>query len=441
MGVAVGDFDNDGWSDLYVTHFGRNRLYRNRGDGTFQDITTEAGVAVNAWSTSAAFFDMDNDGDLDLFVGLYLDWDYEKELYCGQLKEGYRTYCHPRGYRSIPSVLFQNNGDATFTDVTTRAGVKIPGKALGVVTGDVNQDGLADIYVANDTVANFLFRNNGDGTFQEIGVTAGVAFGINGQPESGMGLDFGDYNADGRIDLVVTNFDQEMNNLYTNQGKDWFMDLALEAGAGRVAFLYSGFGVRFLDYDNDGDLDLVVLNGHIQDNVQLFQADVTYAEPPLLLENVGGTFSDVGSKSGEIWQRAMVGRALAAGDYDNDGDSDLLFVNNGQPAVLLRNDGGNQNAWLGLKLVGQKSNRDGVGAVLTLTTHRRKIFRERSGGGSYQAAHDPRIIFGLGEGEEMISLEIRWPSGVVQTLEPLEPRQYHVIKRTNTLILYINQIW
>jgi len=206
------------------------------------------------------------------------------------------------------------------------------------------------------------------------------------------------------------------------------MDLALEAGAGRVALLFSGFGVRFLDYDNDGDLDLVVLNGHIQDNVQLFQADVTYAEPPLLLENVGGKFSDVGSKSGEIWQRALVGRALAAGDYDNDGDSDLLFVNNGQPAGLLRNDGGNQNAWLGLKLVGQKSNRDGVGAVLTLTTHRRKIFRERSGGGSYQAAHDPRIIFGLGEGEEMISLEIRWPSGVVQTLQPLEPRRYHTIQ-------------
>ena len=428
MGVTAGDFDNDGWPDLYVTHFGGNRLYRNRGDGTFQDITAEAGVAVNAWSTSAAFFDMDNDGDLDLFVCLYLDWDYEKELYCGQLKEGYRAYCHPRGYRPIASLLFQNNGDATFTDVTARAGVKIPGKALGVVTGDVNGDGLADIYVANDTVANFLFKNNGDGTFQEIGVAGGVAFGMNGQPESGMGVDFGDYNEDGRIDLVVTNFDQEMNNLYTHQGENWFMDQALEAGAGQVSLLYSGFGVRFLDYDNDGDLDLVVLNGHIQDNVHLFQADVTYEEPPLLLENVDGKFTDVGSKSGEIWQRGMVGRALATGDYDNDGDADLLFVNNGQPAVLVRNDGGNQNAWLGLKLVGQKSNRDGVGAVLTLTTHRRKIFRERSGGGSYQAAHDPRIVFGLSQGEEMISLEIRWPSGVVQTLQPLELRRYHTIQ-------------
>ena len=431
MGVAVGDFDNDGWSDLYVTQFGRNNLFRNRGDGTFEDVTTQAGVGVDAWSTSAAFFDMDNDGDLDLFVCLYLDWDYEKELYCGQLEEGYRTYCHPRGYRPIASVLFQNNGDATFTDVTARAGVKIPGKALGVVTGDVNGDGLADIYVANDTVANFLFKNNGDGTFQEIGVAGGVAFGTNGQPESGMGVDFGDYSEDGRIDLVVTNFDQEMNNLYTNQGENWFVDQALQAGVGPVALLYSGFGVRLLDYDNDGDLDLVVLNGHIQDNIHLFQVNVDYAEPPLLLENAGGRFADVGKESGEIWQRALVGRALAAGDYDNDGDSDLLFVNNGQPAVLLRNDGGNRNPWLGLELVGYRSNRDAVGAALTLTTNRRRVFRERHGGGSYQAAHDPRIVFGLGEGEAMISLEIRWPSGVVQHLEPLELRRYHTIEEPN----------
>jgi hypothetical protein len=428
MGVAVGDLDNDGWSDLYVTYSGQNSLYRNRGDGTFEDITTQAGVAVNDWSTSAAFFDMDNDGDLDLFVCLYLDWGYEKELFCGLLEEGYRTYCNPRGYEPIASVLFQNNGDATFSDATAKAGVDIPGKALGVVTTDMNGDGFADIYVANDTAANFFFKNNGDGTFQEIGVAGGVAFGVNGEAESGMGVDSGDYNENGRVDLIVTNLDQEMNNLYTNQGDNWFIDRALEAGAGQVALPFSGFGVRLLDYDNDGDLDLVVLNGHILDNVHLFRKDITYAEPPLLLENRGGRFSNVGKESGEIWQRAMVGRALAAGDYDNDGDSDLLFVNNGQSAVLARNDGGNQNAWLGLKLVGQKSNRDGVGAVLTLTSHRRKIFRERSGGGSYQAAHDPRIVFGLGEGEEMISLEIRWPSGVVQTLDPLELRRYHVIQ-------------
>lgn len=428
MGVAVGDFDNDGWSDIYVTRFGRNTLYRNRGDGTFADVTESAGVAVNAWSTSAAFFDMDNDGDLDLFVCLYLDWDYDKEMYCGQPKEGYRSYCHPHRYQPISSILFRNNGDGTFDDVTTRAGVDLPGKALGVVTGDINGDGFADIYVANDAVANFLFKNQGDGTFEEIGLIAGVALGIYSKPESGMGVDFGDYNEDGRMDLIVTNIDQEMNNLFSNQGDDWFMDLTLDAGLGQVAMPYSGFGVRFLDYDNDGDLDLVVLNGHVMDNIQLFRSDVTFAEPPLLLQNDGGKFSEVGQESGEIWQRPMVGRALAAGDYDNDGDLDLLFVNNGQPAVLLQNEGGNRNAWLGLELVGKQSNGDAVGAVLTLRTNRGQRVRERNGGTSYQAAQDPRIVFGLAEGEQMISLEIRWPSGVVQPLEPLELRRYHTIQ-------------
>ncbi|MCZ6486133.1 MAG: CRTAC1 family protein [Acidobacteria bacterium] len=428
MGVAVGDFDNDGWSDIYVTRFGRNTLYRNLGDGTFADVTESAGVAVNAWSTSAAFFDMDNDGDLDLFVCLYLDWDYDKEMYCGQPKEGYRSYCHPHRFQPVSSVLFRNNGDGTFEDVTAKAGVDLPGKALGVVTGDVNGDGFADIYVANDAVANFLFSNNGDGTFEEIGLIAGVALGIYGRPESGMGVDLGDYNEDGRMDLIVTNIDREMNNLFANQENEWFLDLTLEAGLGQVATPYSGFGVRLLDYDNDGDLDLVVLNGHVMDNIQLFRSDVTFAEPPLLLQNSGGNFFEVGKESGEIWQRPMVGRALAAGDYDNDGDSDLLFVNNGQPAVLLQNEGGNRNAWLGLELVGKQSNRDAVGAVLTLKTNRGQRVRERNGGTSYQAAQDPRIVFGLAEGEEMISLEIRWPSGVVQRLEQLELRRYHTIQ-------------
>ena len=428
MGIAVGDFDNDGWSDLYITRFGRNTLFRNRGDGTFENVTEPAGVAVNAWSTSAAFFDMDNDGDLDLFVCLYLDWGYDKEMYCGQPKEGYRSYCHPHRYQPISSVLFRNNGDGTFDDVTAKAGVDLPGKALGVVTGDINGDGFADIYVANDAVANFLFKNQGDGTFEEIGLIAGVALGIYGKAESGMGVDLGDYNEDGRMDLIVTNIDQEMNNLFSNQGDDWFMDLTLDAGLGQVAMPYSGFGVRFLDYDNDGDLDLVVLNGHVMDNIQLFRSDVAFAEPPLLLQNDGGKFSDVGKESGEIWQKPMVGRALAAGDYDNDGDLDLLFVNNGQPAVLLENEGGNGNAWLGLELVGKQSNGDAVGAVLTLKTNRGQRVRERNGGTSYQAAQDPRIVFGLAEGEKMISLEIRWPSGTLQRLEPLQLRRYHTVQ-------------
>ena len=423
MGVAVGDFDGDGWADLYLTRFGGNTLFRNKGDGTFEDVTDLAGVSLDDWSTSAAFFDLDRDGDLDLFVALYLDWNYVKEPHCGPPP----SYCSPRAYQPISSVLFRNNGNGTFSDVTQEAGLEVPGKALGVVTSDLDGDGFPDIYVANDTEANFLFRNSGKGTFDEIGVFAGAAFGIHGQSESGMGVDSGDYDGDGRMDLVVTNLDQEMNNLYTNQGSDRFMDLSMQAGAGQVAIPYSGFGAGFLDHDNDGDLDLVVLNGHVMDNVNLFRSEVTYAEPPLLLQNSEGKFSDVGKESGDIWQRPMVGRALAIGDYDNDGDSDLLFVNNGQPPVLLRNEGGDENSWLGLHLIGTQSNRDAVGALVTLTTNRRKILRERKGGVSYLAAHDPRILLGFGQEEKIVSLEIQWPSGQLQSVDPLQLRRYHTI--------------
>ena len=429
MGVAVGDINNDGWDDIYVTQFGPNILYLNEKDGTFRDVTEQAGVGGNAWSTSAAFFDMENDGDLDLFVGIYMDWDYDKEVFCGQEREGYRSYCHPDLFEPIASVLYRNEGDGTFTDVTQSARVDVPGKALGVVTGDTNGDGFVDIYVANDAVANFLFKNTGNGTFEEIGLIAGVANGIYGKAESGMGTDFGDFNGDGRIDLIVTNIDQEMNNLFANLGEDWFMDLTLAAGLGQVAIPYSGFGVRFLDYDNDGDLDLVVLNGHVLDDIHLYRADVVYAQPPLLLENAGdGKFSDAGKEAGKIWRKPMVGRALATGDYDNDGDWDLLFVNNGQHPVLLRNDGGNRNPWLGVELVGTRSNHNGIGVVLILTTNQRKVLRELHGGSSYQAAHDRRLLFGLGEEEEIRALEIHWPSGVVQRLKPLQVRRYHAIR-------------
>ena len=424
-GAALLDYDGDGDLDVYLIQStmlepGKSpaqawfapdpgwkpghRLFRNelipQGSLGFTDVTTRAGVGSVSYGMGVATGDYDNDGDLDFYLTNY-----------------------------GPNYLYRNNGDGTFTDISGPAGVDIPGKALGVVTGDMNDDGFADIYVANDAVANFLFKNNGDGTFKEIGVVAGAAYGIYGKAESGMGADFGDYDGDGRIDLIITNIDQEMNNLFANQGDDWFIDLTLNAGLGQVATLSSGFGVRFLDYDNDGDLDLVILNGHVVDNIDLYRYGVLYAEPPLLLENTGeGRFSDAGKEAGPIWEKPMVGRALAAGDYDNDGDSDLLFVNNGEPAVLLRNDGGNANPWLGLQLVGSKSNRDAVGAIVTMTTDRRKILRERSGGTSYQAAQDPRIIFGLEEGEKIISLEVRWPSGAVQHLDPLEMSRYHTLR-------------
>lgn len=338
------------------------------GQVQFIDVTRRAGIdwshengatpekyLIETMGGGGAFLDYDKDGWLDIYL----------------VDSG--SHLHSRVHSAAHNALYRNNGDGTFEDVTAKAGVDLPGKALAVGTGDINGDGFTDIYVANDAVANFLFKNQGDGTFEEIGLIAGVALGIYSKPESGMGVDFGDYNEDGRMDLIVTNLDHEMNNLFSNQGDNWFLDLTLEAGLGQVALPYSGFGVRFLDYDNDSDLDLVVLNGHVQDNIDLYRYGIAYPEPPLLLQNGGGNFSEVGKESGEIWQRPM------------------------------------------------------VGPVLTLKTNRGQRVRERNGGTSYQAAQDPRIVFGLAEGEKMISLEIRWPSGVVQSLEPMELRRYHTI--------------
>ncbi len=426
-GVAVGDVDNDGWPDLYVTSYGPNRLYRNRGDGTFEEIGAQAGVQVGKWSTSAAFFDLENDGDLDLFVCVYLDWDHEQNVWCGERREGYRSYCHPDYFESVPSVLFRNDGDGTFTDVTRQAGVDAKGKALGVVTGDVDGDGFQDLYVANDAVANFLFHNQGDGTFQETGLLAEVAYGISAKPESGMGADLADFNGDGRVDLIVTNIDYEMNNLYANDGEVLFSDVTVVSGLGQAALLYSGFGVRFVDVDNDGDPDLVVLNGHPLDNIELYRDGVTSRETPLIFENREGRFLPMMERAGEVWTRPFQGRALAVGDYDNDGDADLLFVNNGQRPVLLRNDGGNRNPWLGLELRGTAGNRDAVGAEVTVVTDRRKLVRQRHGGGSYQAAHDPRLIFGLLPEEKVESIRIRWPGGNTQQLNDLQLRRYHTV--------------
>ncbi len=426
-GVAVGDFDNDGWSDIYVTGYGANTLYRNRGDGRFEDVTERSGTAVGLWSTSAAFFDLENDGDLDLFVCVYLEWDYEKNVWCGERRDGFRSYCHPDYFKPIPSLLFRNDGNGTFTDITRRAGAGKPGKALGVVAGDIDGDGFADLYVANDAVANFLFHNRGDGTFEEVGLLAEVAYGISAKPESGMGTDLGDFNGDGRLDLIVTNIDYEMNNLYVNDGDTLFSDVTVVSGLGQAALLFSGFGVRFVDVDNDGDLDLVVLNGHPLDNIELYRNGVTSSEPPMIFRNDGGRFKPIMEQAGEVWKRSFQGRALAQGDYDNDGDADLLFVNNGQPAVLLRNDGGNRNPWLGIRLQGTVSNRDAVGAEVKVKTSSRQLVRQVLGGGSYQAAHDLRLVFGFLPEEAVESVTVRWPNGRVQRLDSLELRRYHTI--------------
>jgi len=427
QGVAIGDFDNDGDPDIYVTAFDRNTLLRNNGDGTFTDVTTKAGVAAGGWSSSAAFFDYDHDGFADLFVGRYLEWAFENNPFCGERRPGMRSYCHPDQFRGISNRLYRNNRDGTFTDVTEAAGVTEPGKALGVVAFDFNQDGWLDLYVANDAVRNFLFRNNGNGTFTEMALLAEVAYGSSGKPASGMGTDAADYNGDGVPDLFVTNIDFETNNLFQNHGDESFVDVTVTQNLGAVAILFSGFGTRFLDYDNDGDLDIAVANGHPLENIHLFKQGVTGAERPFLLENRGGRFEDIGAQMGPAFARQYNGRGLAIGDYDNDGDSDLLIMENGGAPALLRNDGGNRNAWIGIELMG-RGNRSTGGAQVAVTAGGRRQVKELVGGSSYCSAHDPRLLFGLGANEKVEKLEIRWPGGGVTTVENPAVRRYHRIQ-------------
>jgi len=425
MGIAVGDFDNDGYPDIYVTGYPHNVLYHNNRDGTFTDVTGKARVGGSGWSTSAAFFDYNRDGMLDLYVGRYLDWDESKNIYCGEQKPGYRSYCHPDEFKCVPSLLFRNNGDGTFTDVSQSSGVsKSCGKALGVVAFDFNRDEWPDLYVANDAVPNFLFKNNRDGTFTELALLAEVALGYSGKPQSGMGTDAADFDGDGWPDLFVTNIDNEPNNLFHNDGDETFEDVTINANLGSVALPFSAFGTKFIDFDNDGNLDMAVLNGHVLDNIQLYRNGVTFAERPFLFHNVGSKFIEEGARHGAAFTKTYVGRGLATGDFNNDGAIDMLWVTNGGPPVLLRNDGGNRNSWIGFQLKGTVSNRDAVGAVVTVTAGNRRWVREIVGGSSYCAAHDLRLIFGLGSFERVAKVEIRWPSGALSKLGDLPARRY-----------------
>ena len=431
-GVAVGDYDDDGLLDLFVTYFGSNILYRNIGDGRFSNVTGKAGLAKSVrWSSSSGFFDYDRDGDLDLYVVNYLEYRLEENPYCGFQKEGYRMYCHPSYFDGSPDELYRNDGDGTFTDVSLEAGVANPsGKGLGVTFADFDLDGDLDIYVANDAVRNFLYRNDGD-TFQDVAYSAGVGYDANGKPQAGMGTDSGDLDGDGRLDLFVTNFSEELNALYRNLGHLEFEDVSQSSGL-RSAFLPLGFGTKLFDFENDGDLDIYVTNGHVIDNIRLYNPQLSYAQKDLLYDNVDGKFQDVSALSGPAFQIEYVGRGAAVGDYDNDGDLDIVVSNCGQPPFLMRNDGGNRNHWIAIKARGTVSNTFGLGAKVRVESGSRVQVKEINNVGSYLSSHDIRLYFGLGSEQKVKRIEIIWPSGNKQILRDIPADQILLIEEVQS---------
>jgi hypothetical protein len=427
MGVAVGDYDNDGYPDIFVTSYGRCILYHNNGDGTFTDVTERAGVAAPGWTTSAVWLDYDNDGRLDLFVCSFVEFGAGKNIICGDNRLGRRFYCIPRVFKPTASLLFHNNGDGTFTEVSKGTDIgRSLGKSLGVVTTDVNNDGLMDLFVANDTVQNFLFVNRGHGKWEEIGLASEVGFSANGQPRSGMGVDAVDLDGDGWQDLFVANVDQEMFSLYKNNGDESFTDTAHVHGIAEATRLLSGWGLKFFDFDLDGRMDLLLANGHPDDMVDNYGGMVHYKEPLLLFHNDGTRLRNVSSEAGSVFNKAFPARGLAVGDYDNDGRLDVIVGNNGEAPLLLRNRAGEGHHWLGLRLEGTSCNRDAIGARLTWSAGGVKGTRLKTAGGSYLSSHDPREVIGLGTATTLDWLEIKWPlpSGKVERLEGLPVDRY-----------------
>ncbi|MBL8174723.1 MAG: CRTAC1 family protein [Bryobacterales bacterium] len=410
MGVAAGDYNNDGFPDLFVTAYGRTALYRNNGDGTFRDVTEQAGLAIGGWTTSALWFDYNGDGLLDLFVCGFVDYRKETQASCLSARGGKPGYCIPRMFRPSASYLFRNNGDGTFRDVSRETGIGLRlGKALGAVATDVDNNGLADLFVANDTVENFLFANRGAKGFEDIGMASLVALSSDGLPRSGMGVDAADINGDGRQDLFVANIDKERFSLYRNTGYGMFDDLSFAGEIGRATYYLSGWGSKFFDYDNDGVPDLLVANGHPDDMVQERTPQVRYREPLLLFEQRQGEFRNISSLAGPAFQRDYSARGLAIGDYTNDGFPDALIGINGGAPLLLRNTGASGNRWVGVKLRGVKANRDGVGAVLTWRAGGLTRSRYKTAGGSYLSSHDPREVLGIGQAQRAEWVDVKWP--------------------------------
>lgn len=428
MGVAVGDFDNDGFEDLYVTAYGGNRLYHNNGNGTFTDITAKSGTggpttAGQNWSTSAAWVDLDNDGKLDLVVLRYVVWDWE-DVWCGEHREGYRSYCHPDIFPVIRPLVYRNNGDGTFTESAEKFGLAKPGKGLGIAIADFDRDGHIDLAIANDSMLEFLYHNKGDGTFEESGLAAEIAVDGDGRTYAGMGIDFQDYDNDGLPDLVITNLANQKYAMYRNNGDASFTYDTYVSGLARMTLLHSGWGISFFDDDNDGLKDLLVSQGHDLDTVELNYPQLHYKEPMLLAQNLGGgKFADVSRQAGDVFQQPWVGRGMAVGDLDNDGRVDAVISTNDGAAHLLHNETVSPNHWLTLALTGHTSNRDGIGAMIKLTTSKGPQYVTVSTTGSYLSSKDKRAYFGLGPDKAARTIEIHWPSGTIQTLIDIKAEQ------------------
>jgi hypothetical protein len=414
MGVAVADYDNDGYEDLYVTAYGGNKLYHNNGNGTFSDVTDKSGVAGSGWSTSAAWVDLDNDGLLDLVVLRYLKWNFN-DIFCGEHREGYRAYCHPDLFPAIAPLVYHNDGNGHFTDITDKSGLGKPAKGLGIGVADYDRDGYIDLFIANDSMPEFLYHNKKDGTFEEVGLISEVAVDGDGHTYAGMGIDFADYDNDGLPDIVVTDLANQKYALYQNRGKGDFNYATHSSGLGRITQLHSGWGAKFFDYDNDGLKDLLIAQGHDLDTVELQYPQLRYREPMLLLRNIGQKFVDVSAESGNVFQQSWVGRGLAIGDIDNDGKIDAIVTTNDGPPHILHNETATQNHWLTLKLIGHKSNRDAIGAEVEVVTDKAKQMAIVTTAGSYLSSSDKRVHFGLGD-NKTAQINIRWPSGILQTV-------------------------
>jgi len=425
MAASAGDIDNDGDADLYVANFGSDRLYRNNGDGTFTDITEAAGIDNDLWGIAAVYLDFDADGDLDIFVVNYLAYEVSMPV---TTYKGIVGYGHPRSYQGTPDVLYRNNGDGTFTNIAETAGFTNPseGRGMAAIACDYDNDGFPDIYVANDTNRNFMYHNNGDGTFTDESLFIGVGYDEKGVAEGSMGVDAGDYNGDGWFDLIVAN--SEKATLYKNEEGLFFVDATADSGLEQPTLPFVGFSPLFLDYDNDGYLDMFCANGHPQDVIGILTDHETYAQRDQLFRNNGNSsYTDISEIAGSYFTEPLVGRAAAMADYDNDGDTDIVIMNSNQRAVLLRNDGGNLKNWVGLKLVGTRSNRDGIGAKVRLVAGGVTQIREVKSGSSYASGSDMRLLFGLGANQHVEKINIVWQSGVRQELEAVSINQYLTI--------------